>query len=225
MISASRVLAAEAASRASRRRRCSVVAFAGVEELAARRAPRSPCSVAGSGGTGIAAAAAADRRRSPNAASSDPVRRPERDRVDGDAGRLRAGGALERQQRRRASGPVGEEQDRDEAVRRDRRGGRRRRAFRRPTACWPSSTAARERVADRGAAEAAEPVDRVERPARTSSWSVVGGAATCALAGERDQADLHALRHAVEERPDRLLRRAETRRLDVRRLHRAARRR
>src|SRR5919204_1750314 len=59
-------------------------------------------------------------------AHDDAVRRPERDGVDRDPGRLRALRALERRERAARLVPVGEEEDRCEALRRRRHRARRR---------------------------------------------------------------------------------------------------
>ena len=59
--------------------------------------------------------------------------------------------------------------------------------------------------------------------ASTSSWSAVGGVATCASPAKTTSPTRRSVRRLVEERADRLLRGAEPRRLDVLRLHRARR--
>jgi hypothetical protein len=157
--------------------------------------------------------------------------RPQRDRVDGDAGVARERGALHRLQEAARLGPVREEEDRRDALLRRRRRPRAERD-RLPVAVASTGAAAaaarlfreldreRERVADRRAAVAGEEVDRVERGAQELAVPR-RRRRHLRVAGERDQADLEPLGDAVEERPDGLLRRGEPRRLDVLRLHRA----
>ena len=127
---------------------------------------------------------------------------------------------------------VGEEEDRDERARRPLRGGDVGGELALTAAARSPSCPARrraqpdlhrgcERVADRRPAEAVEVVRPRRSPRQTSSWSVVGGVATCASPAKSDEPDLEARRHLVEERVHRPLRGGEPRRLDVDRLHRA----
>ena len=239
----SHVISLSPGSRPSREPRLS---YAFVSASAVRASENSPPvvsaiarSVSGSGGTGMTCARVLPGDAAERPALDHALRGAERDRVDGEAAppsraaRPRAAGERRASGRRRrgrgstrGSSPrplvrLGGLRERSRRSRRRRRGSGSLLGHE-VGDLPPEQDRGLESVADRGAAEDEELVDVGDR--RLDELVVVRRRRRdLRLSREDDEPDPEVVRRLVEERAKRLLRRAEPRRLDVLRLHRARR--